>query len=140
MWEIGEKSMLEDVNVPIRLKLSALWAALMFCYVYGDYFGLYHPGQLRGMLHGDGPIGPTSQGTLVAVSILMAVPSLMVFLPVVLPPVFNRWTNIVLALLYTAIVVMTMPGSWAFYIFFSTVEIVLSLAIVWYAWKWPRTV
>jgi hypothetical protein len=51
----------------------------MFCYVYGDYFGLYHPGQLQGMLHGDGPIGPTSQGTLVAVSILMAIPSLMVF-------------------------------------------------------------
>jgi hypothetical protein len=132
--------MLEDVKVPIRLKLSALWAALMFCYVYGDYFGLYHPGQLQRMLHGDGPIGPTSQGTLVAVSIVMAIPSLMVFLPVVLPPVFNRWTNIVLALLYAAIVVMTMPGSWAFYIFFSTVEIVLSLAIVWYAWKWPRTV
>ncbi|MDP9013519.1 MAG: DUF6326 family protein [Pseudomonadota bacterium] len=131
--------MLEDVKVPIRLKLSALWAALMFCYVYGDYFGLYHPGQLQGMLHGDGPIGPTSQGTLVAASILMATPSLMVFLPVVLPPVLNRWTNIVLALLYAAIVVMTLPGSWAFYIFFSTVEIVLSLAIVWYAWKWPRT-
>ena len=78
--------MLEDVKVPIRLKLSALWAALMFCYVYGDYFGLYHPGQLQSMLRGDGPIGPTSQGTLVEVSILMAIPSLMVFLPMVLPP------------------------------------------------------
>jgi len=131
--------MLEDVKVPIRLKLSALWAALMFCYVYGDYFGLYHPGQLQGMLGGDGPIGPTSQATLVVVSILMAIPSLMVFLPMVLPPVFNRWTNIVLALLYAAIVVLTMPGSWAFYLIFSTIEIVLSLAIVWYAWKWPRT-
>jgi hypothetical protein len=90
------------------------------------------------MLRGDGPIGPTSQGTLVAVSILMAIPSLMVFFAMVLPPVFNRWTNIVLALLYAAIVVLTMPGSWAFYLFFSTVEIVLSLVIVWYAWKWPR--
>ena len=131
--------MLEDVKVPIQLKLSALWSALMFCYVYGDYFGLYPPGQLQGMLRGDGPIGPTSQGTLVAVSILKAIPSLMVFFAMVLPPVFNRWTNIVLALLYAAIVVLTMPGSWAFYLFFSTVEIVLSLVIVWYAWKWPRT-
>ncbi len=48
--------MLEDVKVPIRLKLSALWAALMFCYVYGDYFGLYHPGQLQSTLRGDGPV------------------------------------------------------------------------------------
>lgn len=130
--------MLEDVKVPIRLKLSALWAAMMFCYVYGDYFGLYHPGQLQGMLHGEGPIGPTSQGTLVAVSVLMAIPSLMVFLPMVLPPVSTRWMNILLALLYAAIVAVTMPGSWAFYLFFSAVEIVLSLVIVWQAWHWPR--
>jgi hypothetical protein len=50
-----------------------------------------------------------------------------------------RWTNIVLPLLYAAIVVLTMPGSWAFYLFFSTIEMVLSLVIVWYAWRWPRT-
>jgi Family of unknown function (DUF6326) len=96
--------MLEDVKVPVRLKLSALWAALMFCYVYGDYFGLYRPGQLQDMLQGGGPIGPTSQGTLVGVSMLMAIPSLMVFLPIVLPPTFNRWTNIALALVYVVIV------------------------------------
>jgi len=77
--------MFEDVKVPTRLKLSALWAALMFCYVYGDYFGLYQPGKLQSMLQGDGPLGPTSQGTLVALSILMAIPSLMVFLPIMLP-------------------------------------------------------
>lgn len=130
--------MLEDVKVPIRLKLSALWAALMFCYVYGDYFGLYQPGKLQGILRGEGPIGPTSQGTLVAVSILMVVPSLMVFLPIALPPVFNRWTNMVLALLYAAVVTLTMPGSWTFYLFFSSVEIALSLVIVWQAWNWPR--
>jgi hypothetical protein len=110
----------------------------MFCYVYGDYFGLYQPGQLRGMLQGGGPIGPTSQGTLVAVSILMAIPSLMVFLPIVLPPALNRWTNMALALLYAVIVGLTMPGSWAFYLFFSAVEIGLSLLIVSYAWSWPR--
>ena len=130
--------MLEDVKVPVRLKLSALWAALMFCYVYGDYFGLYRPGQLQDMLQGGGPIGPTSQGTLVGVSILMAIPSLMVFLPIVLPPTFNRWTNIALALVYAVIVGLTMPGSWAFYLLFSAVEIGLSLLIVWHAWSWPR--
>lgn len=130
--------MLEDIKVPVRLKLSALWAALMFCYVYGDYFGLYRPGQLQDMLRGGGPIGPSSQGTLVGVSILMAIPSLMVFLPIVLPPTFNRWANITLALIYAVIVGLTMPGSWAFYLFFSVVEIGLSLLIVWYAWSWPR--
>ena len=130
--------MFEDIKVPVRLKLSALWTSLMFCYVYGDYFGLYPPGQLKGMLEGNGPIGPTSQGSLVAVSVLLLVPSLMTFLPVVLPSILNRWLNIALALIYTAVVAITMPGSWAFYLLFSSVEILLSLLIAWYAWRWPK--
>jgi hypothetical protein len=28
--------------------LSALWAALMFCYIYGDYFGLWLAGDRWG--------------------------------------------------------------------------------------------
>jgi hypothetical protein len=131
--------MLEDIKVPVKLKLSALWTALMFCYVYGDYFGLYPPGQLKGMLAGNGPLGPTSQGSLVAVSVLLIMPSLMTFLPVVLPARLNRWLNIALALTYTAVVAVTMPGSWAFYILFSSVEILLSLLIAWQAWRWPKT-
>ena len=43
-------SPLVNVTIPVRAKLSALWAALMFCYVYGDYFGLYVPGKLSGMI------------------------------------------------------------------------------------------
>jgi Family of unknown function (DUF6326) len=130
--------MLEDTKVPVRLKLSALWASLMFLYVYGDYFGLYSPGQLKGMLEGNGPLGPTSQGSLVAVAALMIIPSLMTFLPVVLPPRPNRWLNIALALVYAAVVAVTMHGSWAFYLLFSCVEIVISLLIAWYAWNWPK--
>ena len=35
---------LEDIRVPTRYKLSAMWASVMFCYIYADYFGLYVPG------------------------------------------------------------------------------------------------
>jgi hypothetical protein len=129
---------LDDLKVHVKLKLSTLWAAVMFCYIYGDYFGLYVPGQLKGMLAGEGPIGPTSQCTLLATSLLLAVPGVMVFLSVVLPPVLSRWLNIVLGLLYTAVVVATMPGAWNFYILMSVIEVILQLLIVWYAWKWPR--
>jgi hypothetical protein len=135
---LNEGAMLEDTKIPIRLKLSALWTALMFCYVYGDYFGLYPPGHLEGMLEGTGPLGPTSQSSLVAVSILMAIPSLMTFLPIVLPTALNRWLNFALALAYALVVAITMPGAWAFYLFFSAIEIALSLLIAWYAWRWPK--
>jgi hypothetical protein len=126
------------MKVHVKLKLSALWAALMFCYIYGDYFGLYVPGKLQGMLQGNGPIGPVSQATLVATSILLAVPGIMVFLSLVLPPRLDRWLNIILCAFYVAIMLITMPGAWDFYILLGCIEIALTASIVWYAWRWPR--
>lgn len=132
------RAVLQDLEVPIKIKLSALWAALMFCYIYGDYFGLYVPGKLEGMLAGGGPVGPVSQGTLVTTAILLAVPGLMVFLSLVLRAAINRWLNIVLAALYIVIMLMTMPGAWLFYILLGVVEIALGALTIWYAWTWPR--
>ncbi|MGY3039152.1 hypothetical protein ACVWWQ_000739 [Rhodanobacter sp. TND4EL1] len=129
---------LHDIKVHVRFKLSALWAALMFCYIYGDYFGLYVPGQLQGMLDGAGPIGPVSEASLVATALLLAVPGVMVFLSLVLSPRFCRWLNIVLGVFYTVIMLLTMPGAWWFYLMLGVIEVALSLLIVVYAWRWPR--
>ncbi|MDG2539164.1 DUF6326 family protein [Dyella jiangningensis] len=130
---------LEDIKVPTRLKLSALWASLMFCYIYGDYFGLYQPGNLRDMLNGQmGPLGPTTQGVLLGTAALMALPSLMVFLSLALPVALSRWFNIVLGASYTIIILVSMPGAWVFYQFLGVIEAVLSLLIAWQAWRWPR--
>lgn len=127
-----------DIAVPVRAKLSALWAALMFCYIYGDYFGLYVPGKLGGMLEGAGPIGPVSQGTLVITAVLLAVPGLMVFLSLVLPVAICRWSNIVLGAFYIVVMLLTMPGAWSFYLLLGVIEIALGLLTLWYAWSWPR--
>ena len=135
----SKNTVLEDVKVNVKIKLSGLWASLMFCYLYGDYFGLHKPGTLQEVMAGKmGPLGPTTQGVLLGTSLMMAIPSLMVFLSLVLPPRVNRGANIVLGLVYTAIMLLTMPGAWQFYLFLGVIEIALSLAIVRYAWKWPR--
>jgi len=135
-----DSTRLEDVRIHVRFKLAALWASLMFCYVYGDYFGLYQPGTLRGMLDGRmGPLGPTTQGVLLGTSLLMAIPSLMVFLSLVLPAVLCRWIQVVLGTAYALIMLVSMPGAWLFYLFFGAIEVVLSASIVWYAWRWPKT-
>ena len=132
------RPVLEDVKVHVRFRLSALWAAVMFCYVYGDYFELYQPGKLQGMLAGRMPFGPISQGVLVGTSALLAVPAVMVFLPLVLPPRVSRWVNIVLGVVYTLIMLLAIQGSWYFYIFFGVLEMMLTSSIVWYAWTWPK--
>lgn len=130
---------LSDIKLHVRLKLSALWAALMFCYIYGDYFGLYVPGKLQDMLGGEGPIGPASQGSLLGAALLLALPGLMVFLSLVMPPRVCRWLNVALGAFYTAVMLLTMPGAWWFYIILGLIEVALSLQIVVYAWRWPRS-
>lgn len=128
-----------DPPVPVRVRLAALWASTMFLYLYGDYFGLYKPGTLQSMLDGVmGPLGPTTQGILVGTALMMTIPSVMVFLSLVLPVRVNRVANIVLGLLYTAIILATMPGAWHFYLMLGVVEAALTITIAWTAWKWPR--
>lgn len=130
---------LDDLKIHVKLKLSALWVSVMLCYIYGDYFGLYKPGALQEMLDGKMmPLGPVTQGMLLGTSILMAVPSVMVFLSLALKPNPNRWANIILGTTYTIIILITMPGAWAFYMFLGIVEAVLTALIVWYAWTWPK--
>ena len=130
---------LQRFNAPVELKLAALWAATMFCYIYGDYFGLYEPGMLAGMAAGRlGPLGPATPGILLAVTLMMAVPSVMVFLSLALPPVIARWSNMALGLAYTAIIALTLPGSPLFYAVLGAVEMALTLGITWLAWRWPR--
>jgi hypothetical protein len=131
-------STFSDIKLHVRFKLSALWASLMFCYIYGDYFGLYVPGQLQGMLAGAGPVGPVSQASLVGTALLLAAPGLMVFLSLALPAPLCRWLNILLGLFYMAVMLLTMPGAWWFYITLGVIEVALSLLIVVYAWRWPR--
>ena len=129
---------LDDIKIHVKLKLSALWASVMFCYIYADYFGLYVPGALRAMLEGKmGPFGPTTQGILVGTSLMMAIPSVMVFLSLALQPNLNRWVNISLGVLYTVIILITM-WDWAFSIFWGIIEVILTALIVWYGWQWPK--
>lgn len=136
---VSANAAFEDSKVNTRVMLSGLWASLTLCFLYADYFGLYKPGWLEGMLAGNmGPLGEVTQGVLLGVSVLMAIPCLMVFLSLVLKPGLNRWVNIVVAVLFAVMMLLTMIGEWLYYIFFATIEIVLTGFVVWYAWNWPR--
>jgi cbb3-type cytochrome oxidase subunit 3 len=126
-----------DGKIPVQMKLSALWAALMFLYVYADIFSLYRPGQIEEVMAGRmGPF-PVTQGSLLTAAILMLIPALMVFLALGLKPGVARWANIILGLLYTVVNIGNLVAeTWAFYVLFGLVEMALTLLIVGYAWKW----
>ena len=110
----------------------------MFLYIYNDYFSLYTPGTVGSMAKGDlGPMGHATDGVLVGLAILLAVPSLMIFLSAGLNPRISRWLNVALGLAYTGIEGLTLLGSPLFYRIIVLAEIALTLLIVFYALRWP---
>ena len=131
---------LEDFKINVKFKLSALWTAVMFCYVYGDYFSLYVPKKIEGFINGDNLLD--SPQKLFAASVLMVIPSLMVFLSLVSKPKINKWLNVVFGAIYTAIMILIAITSiapwWTFYVFLAIVESCITLLVVWYAWTWPK--
>lgn len=131
---------LADAAVDIKVRLAALWAATMACYIYCDYFELYVPGKLESMLAGTmGPLGAVTQGVLLGTAVLMAVPSLMIALSVLLPARPNRVLNLIVGALYTALLaLLAITAGWYFYKLFAAIEAALTLAIVVLAWRWPR--
>lgn len=133
-------SYLEDFKINVKLKLSALWTAVMFCYIYGDYFSLYVPKKIGSFISGETMLDTPLK--LFAASILMAIPSLMIFLSVALKPEAGRWLNILFGVIFSAIMMLIAITSiapwWTFYVFLAIVETCLTLLIVWYAWRWPK--
>ena len=128
----------EDLRVNVRLKIAALWAATLFLFAYGDIFGFFRPGTIQDVIAGKVAGIQVSQGFLLATSVYIAIPSAMVFLSLVLRPAINRWTNVVLAGLYAAsVVLLTIGESWAYYYFLSAAEAILLVLIVLYAWRSP---
>ena len=139
MNTINKTTKMEDMKINVKLKLSALWVAMMLLYIYADILSLFRPGQIEEMREGlMGPF-PVTQTSLLVASLLMIIPAVMVFLSLALKPKVARWTNITVGVLYTLVNISNLIGeAWAYYIFFGIVEIVLTLLIVWYAWTWAN--
>ena len=117
--------------VPVQVKLGALWASLMSLYIYNDYFKLYRPGALTGMMAGQmGPLGHAGDAVLIGVSGMLALPALMIAVSVLLPARPSCWLNIPLALAYTAIEGLTLMGAYPAYQMVVGMEIVVTLTIL----------
>ncbi len=132
--------MLENSKINIKIRLAALWTAATTCYLYGDYFELYTPEKVEGLISGEN--GLESPMILFTASVVMAIPPLMIFLSLVLKPIINKWLNIVFGLLFTVMMILIAIGSltpwYTFYVFLAIVESILTFMIVWNAWKWPK--
>jgi hypothetical protein len=114
----SSSGILEDVRVGVRLKISALWIAMLFLFAYGDIFGFFRTGLIEEVIEGEVSGVEITQVFLFGVSVYIAIASAMVFLSLVLRPRVNRRVNIVLPILYIVSIAISSVGeTWAYYYF-----------------------
>lgn len=117
----------------MRIKLSALWVALMLTYLQGDtlriFSGDFEAGEMAGV--------QATQGMFLGVAILLALPIVMVFLSLTLPSPVNRWANIILAIVLFLFNLVGLPTYPSWYDrFLIVVGLGFNVLTVWHAWKW----
>jgi Family of unknown function (DUF6326) len=125
-------------SIPVQIKLAALWTSVTLCYLYADYFELYVPAKVDGIINGVSILN--SPAKLFMAAVLLSVPALMVFLSIITERRLNRILNIACGLFFTAVMLLiagTSISAWrAFYVFYALLESFITGLICWYAWRW----
>lgn len=125
-----------------RVKLVALWCAVMFCYIYGDYFALYIPKEAEKLVSGDTLLN--SPMRVFGASVLMCLPSLVIISTLFARANVARVLNIVFGVIFTGIMLLIVFTSFPLtpeisaYVFYALLESAMTMTIVWQAWTWPR--
>ena len=125
----------ENVVNFTRIKLSALWVALMLTYLLGDVMRIFSGDFVAGEMVG----AQTSQALYLGMAALFVMPIVMVFLSLTLSHKTNRWMNIILAILFFIINLIGLPGYPSYYDqFLIVVGLGFNLVTIWYAWNWSE--
>jgi len=109
----------------------------------GDSTRLHDPVTLQNLVEGTSDVQVTNE-LLLIMSIIFAIPILMVVLSLTLPDRANRRANRGLGIAFAAFDVVFLGLTlflWAFSayeVFWSLMYAVFTGLVVWYAWRWPR--
>jgi len=123
-----------------KIKISVLWLFYAVAFLVVMTLGSLEPDVLKNFLN-TGEIGGMKIGPelLLVFAILLLVPLIMAFLSLTLKDSTNRWTNIIVGMVFTIfqldalIETLAQPSAWATLMELS--KVVAPALIVWYAWK-----
>jgi MFS family permease len=121
--------------------MAALWATTMMIFAYVDLFSLFRPDFRAALDQGKVFVFDVGQPFLLGVTIYVIIPSLMIYLSLVMPRRLNRVVSISLAGLYAITIVGGAVGEWSYYVLGSVVEVVLLALVIHHSWTWraPKT-
>ena len=124
-----------------KIKISVLWLFKALATLTFTMLMLTEPGVLQGIMAGEilgMKIGPE---ILLVGAIESLVPLVMSFLALTLKDSINRWANIIVGIIYTALNIISLTESPSAHGILMWVSAVVATAlIVWYAWKSKRKI
>ena len=133
-------AVLDEQKVNVRIKLAGLWTAIMFLYIYIDYFHLYKPGTITDILDGkvfEFEINETF--TFLGLT-SVAMPAIMIYLSLVVKAKINKPLNIAAGVIFAIYAGLNLIGeTWISYYWGFFIELVLFIQVVRTALKWPST-
>lgn len=140
---LPSRSALEDLRIPVQVKLAAAWTSFMFLYVYVDILAFYKPGVVDDILAGVVWEFDITQTWAITALSLLALPILMVVLSMTLPARANRTTNLIVASVQVPFAAFNAVGElgkpWMyFYLLGVALEVIVLAFILRSAWTWPR--
>jgi hypothetical protein len=126
-----------------KLRITVLWIFLAICQTAGMALLMFEPGVIRGLMDGQ-LYGANIHSAAVQINtaLFWLGPMAMAYLTLVLNDAASRWTNAVIGTITAASAISILIGqpSWtsAGVNFVMIVATLVTLLIVWHAWKWPR--
>ena len=130
-----------NTKLDIKIKLFALWTTLMFLFVYADLKAIYQTGTVEAILKGEIIGMKIDDFFLLSSSMLMSIPAIMIFLTIIMKPKINRVLNLIFPCLFIFVNIGTYfaPGKvWYYYVYFTSLEYIICLTIIWLSWEWPK--
>jgi hypothetical protein len=123
-----------------KVKISVLWLFYAVAFLVVLQLGSLEPGVLQQFLL-TGEIGgmKITSEVLLFLAVLMLVPLVMAFLSLTLKDSMNRWTNIIVGIVYTGFqlfaLIETMAEPSAYAVLMEVSKVVVPALVVWYAWN-----
>ena len=123
-----------------KVLFSTLWIFVTLNYIFCDVFTLFHSESLKQLMTGEMGGMEINQEFLLAFSLLMELPMIMIVLSRILSYKPNRMANIIVASIMTLVQAATLftADNTLHYIFFSTIEIITTGFILYTAWRWSE--
>lgn len=121
----------------MKSKLSTLWIFYLFNVIFRDIHEFFRQGFLEEIMTGTINGNVMTEELLFSAAFVVEIPILMVVLSRFLPYRYDRWVNIVVAIITIAFALAIGAGDLDDR-FFMMVEIATLVFIIWLAWRWRK--